>query len=117
MQDDTGQRARYLATLGFSQWTLREEYSEGSKSDSAGSEGVPQHPELTITLPGLCEALDEDIRLALRELDLGECRVQCGDGRNLEVRQGGEVHLALTAEELGSSEGKRRLWSVLRKVA
>ncbi|WP_417347289.1 hypothetical protein [Ferrimonas sp.] len=117
MQDDTGKRACFLATLGFTQWKLREEYSQGLQSDSAVSEGGHKHNGVTISLPGLSVALGEDIRLALQELGLEECLVEEDQERKLVVRQDGEVHLALTSDELGSPQGKRRLWSALREVA
>ncbi|BDY03594.1 hypothetical protein [Ferrimonas sp. YFM] len=117
MKGDTGQRARFLATLGFTQWQLREEYSEGTQSDTVASEGQHKHHGLTISVQGLSEALSDDIKLALHLLDLTESLVEEGAGGKLVVCQDGEVHLALTSDELGSPRGKRRLWSVLREVA
>lgn len=117
MQDNTAQRARYLATLGLTQWQLREEYSEGPQSDTVASEDQHKHQGVTISLPGLSEALSDDIKLALHLLALTESLVEEGAGGKLVVQQNEEVHLAMTPDELKTVAGKRRLWLALREVA
>ncbi|TKB49496.1 hypothetical protein FCL40_09245 [Ferrimonas sediminicola] len=111
MRDDSGRRACFLATLGFNQWRLRDEYQDELLSDpeDAGADAKV----VRVRVSGLAEPLMQDLTLAMALLGLGVPVESAGRDAAVEIIRAGQPAGSVDGVTLATAEGKRRLWRLL----